>query len=256
MQKLSVFRENALGQLVNDIRPNLAKYKADKSWIDDAFSGRVWSAPSKIDVLSDDLLLLPDEAGDHDLENVQRLYEALHGLTLTQASDPRLWSYLSHVKYWNYMRKRWPIERSARGDNLERGYGTVVDRYFLVGDRSRGVTRHGIARLWWAGYTCYVEGQEAGQSLALAKPLFSKQDVYASFMERAFSKNKTIMQAVLRPLLRRHAEGKPFDVREDVRALAKHLVLVGGVTILDAIDSVHMESMVEEYIQKRESTAE
>ena len=64
------------------------------------------------------------------------------------------------------------------------------------------------------------------------------------------------MQAVLRPLLRRHAEGKPFDVREDVRALAKHLVLVGGVTILDAIDSVHMESMVEEYIQKRESTAE
>lgn len=255
MLKLPVFRENALGQLVSDIRPNLAKYKAGSPWIEEVFAGRVWSAPSRIDDLPNDLLMLPDEAGDHDLDNVQRLYEALHGLTLTQASDPRLWTYLAHVKFWGYMRKRWPIERSARGDNLERGYGSVVDRYFLVGDRSRGVTRHGIARLWWAGYTCYVEGQEAGLGLALARPLFSKQDVYASFMERAFSKNKTIMQAVLRPLLKRHAAGRPFDLREDVRALAKHLVLVGGVTILDAIDAAHMESMVEAYIEQREAAA-
>lgn len=255
MQKLPVFRENALGQLVGDIRPNLARYKEEKPWIEEAFAGRVWSAPSKIDALPDDLLLIPDGQEDHDLENVRRLYEALHGLTLTQASDPRLWTYLSHVKFWSYMRKRWPIERSARGDSLEPAYGTVVDRYFLVGDRSRGVTRHGIARLWWAGYTCYVEGQEAGKGLDLAKPLFAKQDVYASFMERAFSKNRTLMQAVLRPLLKRHEGGRPFDVREDVRGLAKHLVLVGGVTILDAMDSSHMESIVETYIERREAEA-
>jgi len=254
MQRLPVFRENALGQLINDIRPNLKKYKNEESWIEKEFTGRVWSAPSKIDALSENLLLMPDEAGDHDLENVQRLYEALHGLTLTQASDPRLWTYLSHVKYWGYMRKRWPIERSAKGGNLEKAYGTILDRYFLVGDRSRGVTRHGIARLWWAGYTCYVEGQQFGHSLALAKPLLAKQDVYASFMERAFSKNRNIMQAILRPLLRRYDEGRPFDIRDDVRALAKYLVLVGGVTILDGIDSARMELMVERFIEQRGAT--
>ncbi|MBR7941035.1 DUF6339 family protein [Burkholderia cenocepacia] len=254
MQKLPVFRENALGQLVSDIRPNLTKYKSEKSWVDDVFPGRVWSSPSKIADLPEDLLLLPDESSDHDLENAQRLYEALHGLTLIQASDPRLWTYLAHVTFWRYMRKRWPIEKRAKGEDLESGYGTVLKRYFLVGDRSRGVIRHGIARLWWAGYTCYIEGQEPEQSFALAKPLFSKQDVYASFMERAFSKNKTLMQAVLRPLLKRYTEGRPFDVRDEVRALAKHLVLVGGVTILDAIDSAQMESIVEAYIQQREAS--
>ncbi len=253
MQKLLVFRENALGQLTSDIRLNLARYKSEKSWIDDVFPGRIWSAPSKIIALPEDLLLLPDAAGDHDLENVQRLYEALHGLTLVQASDPRLWTYLAHVTFWSYMRKRWPIEKRAKGEDLEPGYGTVLDRYFLVGDRSRGVTRNGIARLWWAGYTCYVEGQSPGQGLELAKPLFSKQDVYASFMERAFSKNKALMHAVLRPLLKRYMDGKPFDVRDDVRALAKHLVLVGGVTILDAIDSAQIESIVETYIKQREA---
>jgi hypothetical protein len=255
MQKLPVFRENALGQLTSDVRSNLARYMNETPWIDDVFSGRVWSAPSKIAALPENLLLLPDLSGDHDLENVQRLYEVLHGLTLTQASDPRLWTYLAHVTFWRYMRKRWPIEKRAKGYDLEPGYGTVLDRYFLVGDRSRGVTRHGIARLWWAGYICYAEGKESEQSLALAKPLFSKQDVYASFMERAFSKNKVLMQAVLRPLLRRYLEGNPFDVRDDVRALAKHLVLVGGVTILDAIDSAQIESMVETFIQQHKTTA-
>lgn len=254
MQKLPVFREHALGQLVNDIRPNLARYKSSAPWIDEVFPDRVWSMPSKIVALPEDLLLLPDQAGDHDLENVQRLYEALHGLTLTQASDPRLWSYLAHVTFWSYMRKRWPIEKRAKEEDLEPGYGTVLDRYFLVGDRSRGVTRHGIARLWWAGYTCYTEGHEAEQSFALAKPLFAKQDVYASFMERAFSKNRPLMQAVLRPLLKRYEEGRPFDVRKDVRALAKHLVLVGGVTILDAIDPTHVEAIVETYIRQCEAS--
>jgi hypothetical protein len=58
-----------------------------------------------------------------------------------------------------------------------------------------------------------------------------------------------------RPLLKKYDAGKPFDVREDVRALAKYLVLVGGVTILDAVDSAHMESMVEKFIEQREAIA-
>ena len=60
MQKLPVFRENALGQLTSDIRSNLARYKSETPWIDDVFSGRVWSATSKIAALQEDLLLLPD----------------------------------------------------------------------------------------------------------------------------------------------------------------------------------------------------
>lgn len=51
------------------------------------------------------------------------------------------------------------------------------------------------------------------------------------------------------------ARRRPFDVRKDVRALAKHLVLVGGVTILDAIDPTHVESVVETYIHQREASA-
>lgn len=248
MSKLLVIREYALSQLVDSLSNNLEKYKQASPYADAFFEGKIWTAPSKIDDLPDNLLALPLAGVDNDLENSLRFYNALHGLTLTQATDPRLWTYLAHTKYWSYMRARWPIERSARGGDIQKAKGTVVDRYFLTGDRSRGVTRHGLARLWWAGYTCHVQSDDAERTFELAKPLFSKQDVFASFMERAFSKNKHLMQALLRALLKRHEAGTPFDNRDDVRSLAKHMVLIGGVTILDAIDSDRISKIVDAFI--------
>lgn len=250
MSKLLVFREGALGELVSGVGTNLTRYKENTPWIEEMFIGKVWNAASKLDDIPDDLLQLPDGTSDYDLENSRRLYEALHGLTLTQAADPRLWVYLTHVKFWSYMRKRWPADRYIDSGQLEKARGTIVDRYFLAGDRSRGVTRNGVARLWWVGYTCYTESDDPSRNMELAVPLFAKQDIFASFMERAFSKNRELMHAVLRPLQRRHAAGRPFDVRDDVRGLAKYLILTGGVTILDGIDPLRIESIVESYIEQ------
>src|SRR5688572_9901109 len=59
-----------------------------------------------------------------DLENCILLYNGLK-LNETQASDSRLWTYLSHVVFWNYMRKRWAVEDIRKNDNP---IGRVIDR--------------------------------------------------------------------------------------------------------------------------------
>src|SRR5690349_2112760 len=41
-----------------------------------------------------------------DLENSITLYNEL-SLSESQAADRRLWMYLTHVQFWDYMRKRW-----------------------------------------------------------------------------------------------------------------------------------------------------
>ena len=43
------------------------------------------------------------ESASNDLENAIALYEALPDLTETQASDPRLWTYLTHVTLRDYV---------------------------------------------------------------------------------------------------------------------------------------------------------
>ena len=86
-----------------------------------------------------------------------------------------------------------------------------------------------------------------------AKALFATQDVYASLMERAFSKNRKIIQPVLSVLTKKMEEGSNFDVREnrcrdDVRGLGKHLVLLGGAMVLDVLDPAAIEEIVEKFI--------
>lgn len=247
MSTLKVFKDSVVNALREQVKTDVSNYQLDNAWVETAFPDRTLYATTKLADLPDDLLLMPDGDEKHDLENSKRLYSALGGLTLTQASDPRLWTYLTHVKYWEYMRKRWPIKDSAP----EKVRGSVISRYFLVGDKARALTRNGLARLWWAGHTCY-SSSATGNEFAYAKALFATQDVYASLMERAFSKNRKIIQPVLSVLTKELEKGAPFDDRDKVRDLGKHLVLLGGAMVLDVLDPIAIEQIVEKFIEQLE----
>lgn len=252
-----VFKQSVIDTLQTSIRTNLENYIAtDESWVDAYFGDRSLYANTKLPELPDDLLLIPNGSELYDEQNAERLYAALSGMTLAQASDARLWTYLTHVKFWKYMRARWAIGRvDADADKVEQRtatrIGTITSRYFLVGDKARGLTRNGIARLWWAGYTCHAG--DHSDEYSYVKALFATQDVYASLMERAFSKNRKIIQPVLSVLTKHLEGGKPYDDREKVRELGKYLVLLGGAMVLDILDPPTIESLVGEFISKQES---
>lgn len=251
MPTLKVFKDSTVNALRELMKSDVTRYQLEESWVDSLMPDRSVYATTKIGDLPEDLLLLPEGDEKFDLENSKRLYTALHGLTLTQAADPRLWSYLTHVKYWKYMRKRWPIKANAESDKVK---GSIVSRYFLVGDKARALTRNGVARLWWAGHTCYATAR-AGDEFAYARALFATQDVYASLMERAFSKNKKIIQPVLSVLTKEMSKGSPFDNRDNVRDLGKHLVLLGGAMVLEILDPSSIEDIVSKFIAELSSEA-
>lgn len=249
MSTLKVFKESSVNALLEIIKTDVSNYQLDETWVENMYPDRSLFATTKLADLPDDLLRIPEGDEKFDLENSERLFNALRGLTLTQAADPRLWTYLTHVKYWKYMRKRWPINAEVE---LVKARGSVVSRYFLSGDKARALTRNGVARLWWAGHTCYASSSD-GNEFTYAKALFATQDVYASLMERAFSKNRKIIQPVLSVLTKKLEEGSNFDVREnrcrdDVRGLGKHLVLLGGAMVLDVLDPAAIEEIVEKFI--------
>lgn len=244
MSTQKVFKESVVNSLRERVKTDVSSYQFDEPWVEELFPERSLFATTKLAELPDDLLLMPEGDEKFDLENSERLYSALRGLTLTQAADPRLWTYLTHIKYWKYMRKRWPIKVGTEADKVK---GSIISRYFLVGDKARALTRNGVARLWWAGHTCYSSAP-TGSEFAYAKALFATQDVYASLMERAFSKNKKIIQPVLSVLTKELEKGSPFDDRDKVRDLGKHLVLLGGAMVLDILDPATIETIVEKFI--------
>jgi hypothetical protein len=246
MAKASFLREAPLERLRQNIGPNAKRYATDSAWLNDYFGSDTWSLQSSID-MPDTILLKPPASKPElmDLENTKMLYTALRHLSPVQAADERLWAYLAHVTCWDYMRKRWPVEQYA---GKPRFAEIVQERYFFMPDRPRALIRNGIARLWWYGYTTYDDEREDPFELTVA--LLKNLDVTQTILERAFSRNRTLTRAMLSALLEREKSGSPFYEREGIRDLAKYLVQIGGVTIIDALSFTEIHDAVSRKIDQ------
>ena len=248
MEKLRFLRQSSFDRLQANISSNHHRYTEDTSWLATYFSGDSWAVESNTLKAPSFSLVSPGsklDFSDSDLENTRILYSALKHLSPLQASDPRLWAYLTHVTYWDYMRKRWPIEQYLGKSRLR---DNIQERYFFMPDRSRALIRNGLARLWWYGYCSYEEARD--DPFELTAVLLKNLDVTQSILERTFSRNTYVTKAVLNVLWTRERSGKEFYVREKVRELAKYIVQVGGVTIIDALDDSDLRDLVETKVEQ------
>ncbi len=126
-------------------------------------------------------LKLPEKGDYFDLDNSVSLYENIAGLNPAIASDVRLWTYLLHVRFWNYMRKRWTI------DNLDNPKGRILDRYHLKYLNLQSLTRNGLSRLWW--YVHLTIDNKRIDKYELTKILLSRADIAVGLLERSIGSN-------------------------------------------------------------------
>lgn len=240
MPNAMIIRQAELARISHNIETNRFRYEQDDPWLGEYFAGEEWALRSTIEVPDVLDLRLPTSKTDlYDLENTKALYSALRHLTPVQASDDRLWAYFTHVTFWKYMRQRWPAEQYSAGGRFRE---SIQERYLFMSDRPRALIRNGIARLWWYGHTSFDPQRE--DPFELTAVLLKNLDVTQSILERAFSRNLMVTRAVLSALADEEKAGRPFYVREKVRDLAKYLVQIGGVTIIDALDFSDVRALV------------
>lgn len=246
MKNLKFLRQVSLDHLQANITANQERYLEAKPWLDAYFSGRPWCSESNaVRAQAVDLEMPRSRTENCDLENTRILYEALRHLTPVQASDPRIWAYMAHVSHWEYMRRRWPAEQYVDGGAFKRNIQT---RYLFMADRPRALVRNGLSRLWWYGYCSYDESRE--DPFELTSVLLKNLDVTQSILERAFSRSARVTRAMLCALLAREQSGRPFYGRDKVREVAKYLVQIGGVMIIDVLDEAELTELVMEKIEQ------
>src|ERR1700723_649670 len=145
-QRLTIFRESFVQNLRTSIQTNLSKYGKDAEWVSNVGSRSARDHETKLELTTPLELLEPEDDNYRDLENSIRMHKALSQLTPLQARDPRLWTRFAHVDFWEYMRKRWPVERfeTDKGKALR----FIESRYFVPQSQSRALLRNGMALLW------------------------------------------------------------------------------------------------------------
>lgn len=247
--KLQYLKSWALTELYRVAKSESRRYAEGRSWLDQFFAGRDYLATSRLDVgRLPDLRLPESDTVLFELENTIALHSALGDLNRSQAADDRLWAWLAHGPYWEYMRKRWPVE------GVENKAGYINEHYFLVDARS--LVRHGLARLWWFGYATYMPG--AADPYMLTRLLLKTTDARQQIMERQFWRNQKILHPFLRRVAHWVEEGLDlYTPRERFRNLCKLMNLTGGSAVLDCFGTREIAALVDRYAeQQRASSAE
>lgn len=238
--KLRYLKSWAVTELRHIAERTPYRYESSTPWLSEVFADREAVADSRIEI--DDLpdLHMPtSETELYEYENTVLLHSALSNLNRSLAADERLWSWLAHDRYWEYMRQRWPVE--SAGDKTS----YILEHYFLRD--SRGLVRHGLARLWWFGSATYLPG--ASDPYALTKLLLKTTDARQQIMERQFWRNESILHPFLRRIQYWQEQGlNLYAPRDRFRSLCKLMNLTGGSMVLDCFDADAIASVVDRYV--------
>ena len=195
--------------------------------------------PAAVENIADQLLMPGSRRAEHDAHNAMTVFNAYRMLTPQQATDERLWTYLTHTQGAEYVSRRW---LRTRPESDAAAALAVRNKFFVRGDRALR-RENGIARLWWMGRIAHdVDPDEPGLFL---KILLARQDARSSLIERpSISRNREVLKAIY-SVMRDHAETTPrFLTREPFREFMKNLNRRGGVLLLDALPKNELDSLI------------
>lgn len=235
--KLLYFSEQAFNNLYDHIESNREEYKRNTNWLKDYFGQEQYLYESNIEYPDFELINTGDKTED-DYTNTVTVYRSLGTiLTPKQACNKFMWTYLSHDKFWEYTRGRWPIEKGA----------AIETRYFCS-DSRRALTLNSISRLWWYGYLTYDE-DNGDNPFERTKLLLEYTDLCQNLIQHEYSMNKTITLGILDGIHCYFKDGGLYNVEQE-RALIKYINRYGAVTSLDLYERDEIEKLTYEFLTK------
>lgn len=241
--KLKYFTESAYNDLYDCVDKNVDYYSnIDNSWIEKKFDKREYSKESRIDVT-----LPPLSISNSEYINAVNIHTAFKDrITPKQASNPYLWSYLSHCEYWEYTCQRWSSTRMS--------VDSIKEHYFCKSETGNriGFLRNSISRLWWMAELSYQE--DKSNRYELTELLFSHSDLCQSVIERNFSMNKEVIVGILSAIKEINDDPDLENVGIDKngeyewRNLCKYINRYGAVTLLDVLNRDDIREISYKYI--------
>jgi len=233
---------------LQDLRVNFETYKThyykkDDAWFDAYFREEGRLIESKIafekPVFNDDENYMVS-----DFENVKVIYEALKHLTVSQATQERLWAGLAHVQMRDFSYYRLEKDLDKKNDN--RIFSALFYKYNI----KRSIFVHIIARLWWVGYMTYDEDNK--ENPYWLTEFFCSADFSARavvFFSSNFTSNRAITMGILKALITLRDEG--VAIKRDYFVEAnKYLNISGGAMVLDLLEEDDVKKMIEKRLRK------
>ena len=258
--KIPYFSESAYIKLFDEIPLNIQYYSSSNrnEWLKIFFGNSKYYKESRIDAVLPKLSF--GSTPDIEYSNVIVLYGSLKDkLTPRQASNPLLWSYLTHFFYWDYTIDRWFKRETIATQEM------IKQRFFCNSEQGNriGFLRNSVSRFWWIGYLTYDTKGQYNNPYELTKLMLSNSDLTQSIIERNFSMNRNITNGILSAIKEINDDPRldnvgvlkaPFSVSSsqtyEWRELCKFINRYGAVTLLDTMSSEEIRDLSKQFLFK------
>ena len=245
---LVAFSEEAFGRLKDDLFQNENRYYDDAPWLESYFEQTgIQSYLMPLDIVVPDIQFVYS-GDDHtaknrdELYNTRLLYEAYKGkLSPRQATDPLLWTALCHVRFHDYVMKRW-----KKPD----GTVNIKKRFFASSGRTELCYYNAVSRLWWSAYLTYDEERALNNPYHLTDVLFSAQQIQKDLLDQSFSMSRNVVKGVLSAWKRIRQEWGGIGVDVFRACCSYDLQKYGKATILDTLSAKEVEEIARAFMKQ------
>lgn len=248
MKKLVYVSDEFLDEFDTNFKSNyLPIYlEGDKEKITEIFSDPENVIESSIDFNYTDLVLESKDPNANK-KNMKIIWESLKHLSISEASNEKLWIALENTCYLDYHLDQLKL---ITGSNREK---SVISRTIFNNGKKRSLIINSIASLWWIAY--YTINPEAEDPFYLTDRFMEgtyRGNAIAYFSSNLVS-NKNIVLGTLEAIYELIDEGKMIENRYSYSSANKLLNLTGGVVILDLLSKDEIKTIVKENLPKMEN---
>lgn len=184
-------------------------------------------------------MVMPDAKGHHDFRNAKIIFERYSSLNPVQASDPRLWVYLTHVDCWGYMKARYP--------HTDKGVDYIAQYWLINGVGPNNLMRNGISRLWWGAYMTYEPDGE--NPFELTEELFSMLDYTRTLSAGSLGRMRFFTRGFIRFVLE-HPDAFSEQKEAKVRFLMRKINERAGFSLIGSWDEDMLKGELFKHLDK------
>lgn len=167
------------------------------------------------------------------------IYEAYEKLTPLQASDERLWTYLSHVDLFNYLQERWPKEKTS---------SYVIDHWFIESISPGKLIRDNLSGMWWAVKLSVDE--ERDDKYELTKVLFRDRDLpFRRLGQLRIGRYRPVVIAILE-FIKENEQLFKNAYEAKTREVTRFLNLYGGTKPIPYFEKGVIKRLLNSHVEK------
>lgn len=233
MESIQLFTTAYITYLKNSLSKDVIKYTLKSFDYDE--SQILHNSSVKTDYPE---LILPEKGNSHNLENSKIIFEG-YKMSPVQATDSRIWTYLTHVTYWNYMRKREPVEEVLE----EKRESYILNHWFIERIHPDILFRNNISLLWWVAYLTHDSSRP--DPYELTREAFTQLD-YTRLLAGPQGRNSNLVHALLEFVIENNEIFKNFK-EPKVRYLMSKLNYVGGYKLIPNLEKEEIKKIFDSY---------